>query len=232
MRVVGVDGCRGGWVSVVWDTEQTTLTPSVHASFAALLDDHQDAAAIGIDIPIGLSHGDRRVCDVLAKKMLQHRHMCVFYAPDPRVIDIATHAEASALARELTGSGVSIQAYGIFPKISEVNQGMTPELQDRVIEVHPEVSFCAMAGQPMNIPKRRSAGFEERRITLLSAMGSQTDIWTREEAKTIAAPAKPDDILDALVVAWTACRFAEGRAERMPAEPPVDRHGLRMEIVY
>lgn len=33
MQVVGVDGCRGGWIAVVYDVESGTLTPAYHPSF-------------------------------------------------------------------------------------------------------------------------------------------------------------------------------------------------------
>ncbi len=38
MRVVGVDGCKGGWLAVTFDPQARTLTPCVHGSFKELLD--------------------------------------------------------------------------------------------------------------------------------------------------------------------------------------------------
>jgi predicted RNase H-like nuclease len=50
---------------------------------------------------------------------------------------------------------------------------MTPELQQRVVEVHPEVSFWAMAGkQPMQHKKRRQAGYDERAALLEEKLGA------------------------------------------------------------
>jgi predicted RNase H-like nuclease len=107
---------------------------------------------------------------------------------------------------------------------------MTPALQDRVIEVHPEVSFRALAARPLEYAKRKPAGYDERRALLEDVL--EMSLWSREKARAVARPAQPDDLLDATVVAWTAYRFANGSAERLPPEPPVDRRGLRMEIVY
>ncbi len=56
--------------------------------------------------------------------------------------------------------------------------------------------------------------------------------WPREAARDLARPAAPDDLLDAVAAAWTARRVVEGIAERLPAEPAMDRRGLRMEIVF
>jgi predicted RNase H-like nuclease len=41
-----------------------------------------------------------------------------------------------------------------------------------------------------------------------------------------------DDILDGLVALWTAERIVRGEARTLPEDPPVDRYGLRMEMVY
>lgn len=230
MRVVGVDGCPGGWVAVVYDAEGGALTPQVHLSFQQLLDAYPEVAAIGVDIPIGLSEGAPRDCDIEARKVLLHRRSSVFPAPDPRVLLEPTYDAASALSRLLTEKGISRQAFGIYPKVGEVNRIVTPDMQARVFEVHPEVSFWALAGRPMGHAKRRAEGYEERRALLTAAFG--VPIWTRAEARGIARPASPDDLLDAVVAAWTALRVSQGRAGRLPTEPLVDGRGLRMEIVY
>ncbi|MDF2759245.1 MAG: hypothetical protein K0S99_1877, partial [Thermomicrobiales bacterium] len=154
MQVVGVDGCPGGWVAVTWDTVKRTLVTRVHPTFVDVLDVYQDAAAIGVDIPIGLSEGEPRQCDLAARKAISPRGSCVFPAPDARLVEALIQANVSvhdfryalSLAHELTDKGMSKQAFYICPKITEVNQAMTPELQQRVVEVHPEVSFWALAG--------------------------------------------------------------------------------------
>jgi predicted RNase H-like nuclease len=40
-----------------------------------------------------------------------------------------------------------------------------------------------------------------------------------------------DDLLDAFAACWSAERVLAGRARTLPAMPPMDEHGLRMEIV-
>jgi predicted RNase H-like nuclease len=238
MQVVGADGCPGGWVAVSWDTGARSLVTRVHPSFVDVLDVYQDAT-IGVDIPIGLSEGESRQCDDAARKAISPRGSCVFPAPDATIIEaltragapVYTYTEALAHARELTRKGISRQTFSICPKIAEVNQVMTPELQQRVVEVHPEVSFWALAGkQPMRHKKRRQAGYDERAALLEEKLG--VSIWPRKEAFEIARPAKPDDLLDVAVAAWTARRVAEDNAERLPTNPLVDRRGLKMEIVH
>jgi predicted RNase H-like nuclease len=231
MKVVGVDGCPRGWVAVEWDIERRTLTPSIHWNIADLLMAHHDADKIGIDIPIGLAEGVARRCDIEARKALGPRKSSVFPAPDRRVLFCATYAEALAMAKEVSGKGMSRQAYGICAKIAEVNAVMSPARQEYVIEVHPEVSFWRMAHrQPMRFSKKKLEGFDER----LKILADSLDIpaANREIEHLCAGPARSDDVLDAMAVAWTARRAAEGRAQRFPAEPEVDSKGLRMEIVY
>jgi predicted RNase H-like nuclease len=231
MRVIGVDGCPGGWVAISYDSDARTLEPLVHRSFADLLAAYPDAASIGVDIPIGLAEGRPRRCDVEARRVLGPQRSSVFPAPDPRVIDAPTYAEALALSRSLTGGGISRQAFAIFGKVAEVNRALTPELQSRVVEVHPEVSFWALAGErPMAHPKKKPEGYAERRALLAAALG--VPIPPREQARALARPAGADDVLDAIVAAWTARRVAAGLAGRLPAAPPTDARGLRMEIVY
>jgi predicted RNase H-like nuclease len=41
-----------------------------------------------------------------------------------------------------------------------------------------------------------------------------------------------DDILDAFAALWTAERILRGASHSLPERPPIDRYGLRMEIVY
>ena len=41
-----------------------------------------------------------------------------------------------------------------------------------------------------------------------------------------------DDILDALVAAWTASQIILQKAQTLPEDPQLDSKDLRMEIVY
>lgn len=231
MYVVGVDGCPGGWLAARYEPSSVELTYRVFSSFQQVLDSYPDAACIAVDIPIGLSDGPPRICDVEARRALGPRRSSVFPAPQIRLIGISSYPEALVLSRTLYAKGISRQAFGIYPKIAEVNEIMTPGLQEQVIEVHPEVSFWALSGyQPMDHPKRTLEGFEERRKLLLTALG--VSLPTRVEAGRTVRGAGADDLLDATVAAWTARRFAEGRAGRIPSEPPTDAGGLRMEMIY
>jgi predicted RNase H-like nuclease len=124
---------------------------------------------------------------------------------------------------------LSQQCFAIVPKIAEVDQLMTPQLQRRVVEVHPEVSFAAMNGdKPLALPKKESAGRAARMALLDQAWGLDARAIV---AKHRSGGVQPDDILDALVACWTAERVLRQLAQRFPKDPMIDSRGLRMEIV-
>jgi len=231
MKVVGVDGCPGGWVAICWEVEEGTITPEIHGTLAGLIEHHADARAIGIDMPIGLSDTGTRTCDVEARRVLGWpRRSSVFPPPIRDILHLSTYEEAKVLSRARIEKGIPKQTFSIMPKIAEADATITPEMQSRVFEVHPEVSFWALADGPMKYRKGKESGFLERRALLEQATG--LSLPTRDEAFELARPAKPDDILDAVVAAWSAKRVVDGKAGRLPKEPETDAKGLRMEIVY
>ncbi|MDI6825491.1 MAG: DUF429 domain-containing protein [Bacillota bacterium] len=168
-RYFGVDGCAGGWALV----ELVGGRPVMHlfvAEFAGVLERTKDARLVLVDIPIGLAdaaRGERR-CDVLARKVLGDRGSCVFPAPIREVVDLperCTQAEASARQRQLTGRGLTMQAYCLLPKIREVDSLMrqNPRLQETVRESHPELCFAALnGGNPVQHGKLSQEGRPER----------------------------------------------------------------------
>lgn len=230
MHVVGVDGAPRGWLAAAWWPDEGRMTVRYHTTFAGLLANHTHAAHIAVDIPIGLTESGPRTCDVLARRALGKRGSSVFPAPIRPVLRYATHAEATARARDVQGTGVSIQAFGIYPKVAEVDDCLSPALQSWVVEVHPELSFWAMNGhEPMAHPKRTPDGYADRRALLLRHL-APVDVPERSAAARLAPPAGPDDVLDALAVAWSANRLVLRRAGWFPPEPEFDARGLRMEI--
>lgn len=231
MLVVGVDGCTGGWIAVAYDDAQETLRPCFHRTFRDVLDAYPYAVAFCVDIPIGLGEAQPRRCDVEARQVLGAKGSSVFPAPGSRLLGLTPHEVASACSREWYGKGISVQTYALLPKIEEVDLVMTPELQGRVFEVHPEVCFWALNGkQPVMPSKKTPEGYEERRKLLSSALNQQ--LWPRRLVKHEVKEAKPDDLLDACVAAWTANRRTTGLAGGFPVVPERNAKGLRMEMVY
>jgi len=220
-QVVGVDGYRDGWVAVELQDGRFS-SASIHAEFASLLETYPSATVIAVDIPIGLPESGLREADVAAKKLLGSRASSVFLSAPRAVLECATHREASELSRRLRGTGISQQAFGLRHRIFEVEK----HLGDRVIEVHPEVSFHALARG--NVPHRKKSwnGFW-RRWELLRAAGIElpSDLG-------LAGAAPLDDVADAAAAAWSAHRYEKGEARPLPEEPPIDPSSRLVAIWY
>lgn len=238
MLVAGVDGCRSGWVCVLLDAAAGLPRRTFIAeSFAAILA-LDGLARIAIDIPIGIpAFTDRtgRLCDAALRRVLGARQSSVFAVPARAAFAEADYRRAceAAAAHSDPPRKVSKQCFNIFPKILEVDALMTPDLQMRVFECHPEGAFWAMNGErPLSEPKKLKSrtygpGLALRRL-LLAAEGFSPGFL--EERHFSPSQAGEDDFLDACACAWTAARILSGRARRLPEEPRLDPKGLRMEI--
>ena len=232
MDVAGVDGCPGGWI-VVWaqaGSPHRFLSAFVTASFAEVLERTKGCDAIGVDIPVGLSERDRRKPDIEARRVLRPlRHNSVFPAPLRQVLIATSYREACDISQRfhVEQKMISKQTYALIPKIKEVDDVMTPQLQERVREVHPEVCFWALnRHQPLEDHKRSPAGEQQRRELVAGVFAN--DLANFDVPRGAAL----DDLYDACAAAWTAGRIAYGTAERFPPDPDLDSTGLRMEIVY
>lgn len=216
--VLGVDGCPGGWI-IAEVSGSATRWHRVR-EFSEVL--RLPAEAIGVDMPIGLPERGRRGCDLAAKARLGPAHPRVFLAPPRAVLHAGTHAEASAAHRDLVdGKGLSIQTWHLFGKIREVDRVAE---DPRLVEVHPELSFAALAGQVL-ASKHGSDG----RAARVNALR----VWLPDLDPALL-PGGPvaKDALDALAAAWSALRWASGAAETLPApDAPHDALGRPMRIV-
>ncbi len=148
----------------------------------------------------------------------------MFPAPVRATFTAKSYQEACALSTQVQGKSLSRQAFEIIPKIREVDDLMTPELQTWVFEVHPELSFWALNGErPLKYAKLEREGKEERLALLLRHYPAiKTHLAEFKRAKVAE-----HDLLDAAVAAWTAECVARGVVPRQ-----FDIKGLRMEIVY
>jgi predicted RNase H-like nuclease len=249
VTIAGVDGCKAGWIAVVTEPEQAVY-PCILARFSDLVSRLPDNAVIAVDMPIGLPdftrHGGRGP-EALVRRFLGPRQSSVFsipsraavYAADEEFSTIerwyAAHREASRIARETSDPprGVSIQAFGIFSKIRELDRLLIarPELRSRIVESHPEAAFRQLnGGSAMTLPKKvkgniHAAGMEERR-TLLALHGYQRSFLDRAPPRGAGA----DDFLDAAAMMLVARRFARGEAVSFPDPPGVDRFGNPVAI--
>ncbi len=184
-----------------------------------------ELAVAGVDMPIGLPEAGSRAADRHARAILGRRGVTVFPAPPRVVLGCESHAAACALARDCAGHGITLQSFHLLPGIRELDRllGDDPTLDDRLIEVHPEVSFATLAGGAL-APKRSPEGRRERLALMARAFPGDT-------ARPPATPrgARPDDVLDALAVLWSALRYHRGAHRTLGGQP--DARGRPMRIV-
>lgn len=228
MIVAGVDGCRAGWVA--FKVELPSLATSVEiVDLPELLSSRpDDLLCLAIDIPIGLLDCSRP-CDKAARKLLgQPRGTSVFAAPCRAALSATTHAAASQINREKTGRGLSQQAFGIIPKIKQVDDAIRAECQRWAFEVHPEVCFWALnQRRPMAHNKKTSEGASER-VSLLRPIFPDID---RHLAANRPPRVGADDLVDAAAAAWTGLRFHNAAAQQV-CPPECDKKGLGVVIWY
>jgi predicted RNase H-like nuclease len=233
--VLGIDGCRTGWLVCHYEVSTRQMNFRIFPNFEEILSSHESAKFIAVDIPIGLwDDGQHRCCDIEARRLLApHRSSSVFPAPCRSLLGAGSYPNACAMSLCRFGKSVTMQSYAIYPKIAEVDRLMSPELQQRVFEVHPELCFWSFNRWPMLHRKKSREGYEERRL-LLNACGFQLPEFSnwRDIALDELVGASRDDVLDAAVAARTAYRAYCGKSERLPCQPVVDEKGLRMEMIY
>jgi predicted RNase H-like nuclease len=207
---VGIDGCRGGWI--VASLAGAVVVPRL---------DIERFGCAGVDMPIGLSDGTPRQCDIDARRFLGRARSSVFPAPPRAALRCATYSEALEVARRATGRGISVQTYNIIAKVAELDAVIDPDQADVVVEVHPECSFT-MLNHGESLPSKKSADGRELRRRLLEPL---FDV-------PLHAPAGAaiDDLLDAYAVLWSTLRFRRGE-HRVFGDGRRDDRGIEMRIV-
>jgi len=228
--VIGVDGCPAGWIAVIWGG---ALTHRLCQSFAEVL--ALDAAIIAVDMPIGFPAREGRQAEKDVRKRLGARQSSVFAVPTRAAVACGDYREACAANLEAADppKKISKQIFHLFPKMREIDALITPALQQRVHESHPELAFWAMnGGGPLPLPKKvkgtpHPPGLALRR-TLLERAGFP--LAAMPDAPYRRSDVGADDLLDACACAWAARRIRDGEALRFPVREQRDGRGLRMAI--
>jgi predicted RNase H-like nuclease len=201
MEVLGLDACRGKWLAVVLD-EGRVVDARLDRNAGVLVAKWPDAAAVGVDIPIGLPDVPLRDAERAAREFVGERRSSVFPTFPAVVLEAPTYEDAKTICGAHGWPKPSIQSYGMRHRILEIDRLAAAD--ERVFEVHPEVSFRELLGRQL-ASKRTAAGALERQLALESAGITLPDL-----------PYPQEDALDATVAAWTAMRYAQGNAMPLP----------------
>ncbi|WP_214741500.1 MULTISPECIES: DUF429 domain-containing protein [unclassified Exiguobacterium] len=187
---VGIDGARGGWVRITYDSISLCLT--ISESLEELL--IEDAMHF-VDMPKDLGTVDHpsRACDAWMRSQLSQRKSSVFTPPIQEVLHEATYEEANERSQALVGKGISKQAWNLVPRIREFQQVKASD----VYESHPEVCFSVMMGQEAEHRKKTTEGQDERIALLRKYSKSSPWKWKMSNVQV-------DDIIDACILAVAA----------------------------
>lgn len=228
MTVLGVDGCKGGWVAIAADDHGYIggLVESSMERVEAEAVARWGVATIVVDIPIGIPDSTSREADLLARRFIKPRGSSVFPTPVRDALHSPDYASARVASATRSGKSLSAQAYAMRERILDVDSHLD-RAQARILEGHPEVSFRAMAGEGIQHSKKSFAGASLRH-RLLSDQGIHIPHDLEDQLK----PASWDDILDAAAMAWTALRVESGRAQSLPDPPEVFSDGILSTIWY
>lgn len=228
VTVLGVDACPAGWLAVELHDGRfaearvvTTLRSLLPGAAAG------GVAVVAVDMPLGLLDTGWRRADTEAAALLGPLRGSVFRVPPRAVWQEEEYDDARRRCRELTGAGLSRQSWGLAPKLREANACLAEPGGDRLFEVHPEVSFRALADGTAPRHRKKSWAGQMARRSLLATAGILLPDDLGDAGRT-----PPDDVLDATAAAWTAHRLAHGRARPVPDPPEHDAHGRPIAIWY
>jgi predicted RNase H-like nuclease len=236
---VGADWSSGSWLAVTFD-RQGFDHAAVFDEIGRLWADYEERAErIFIDVPIGLIEGDHdsdqsgRACEPLAREVLGSRKASVFTPPCREATRKRRYRTANRVNERKTGKGLSKQAFAISDGITAVDELLqnVPETRSVFVESHPEVCFRAFANEPLSYSKRTAAGYAERMRTLVEFDSAAAPTVQAIAEETGGHEVTVDDVLDALVLAYTA-RPGPGELRTLPDEPATDPKGLPMRMVY
>jgi predicted RNase H-like nuclease len=221
MFVVGVDGCRGGWLAVRLSrdgTSESRIFPDMASLWAA----HRQAALILVDIPIGLTEAvNDRACDKAARKVLGPRRGSVFPVPCRIAVYAPDYDAALNLNETITGKRIFRATWNLIPGMRQVDELLQGESQARGVirEAHPELLFWGLnKRRPMAFYKKDAAG-EAERLEVLQRVYRRARPFFLELKKNLPAKsAAPDDLLDALAAAVTGL-IGGTRLKTLPLYP-------------
>jgi predicted RNase H-like nuclease len=226
--LLGVDGCRAGWLVVSARLDPYGAFENLAWSMEGEAASFIDRGLVAIDMPIGLAADGPRACDRQARALLGSRRSSVFPAPVRAALGARDYREACDRSFAVSGRRLSKQAYNLLPKIRQIDQLLLadPMRIDWVHEVHPELAFSQWnGGEPMAQAKKTASGSAQRLALVESEFPGLADQIRSGVAKAELAD---DDILDAIACLWSGRRLLLDAALVLGGER--DGCGLPMRI--
>lgn len=233
VRFIGIDGCRGGWAVMALD-ESGFVSFEVMQT-ADLPQKIQPNDVVLMDIPIGLSDSESpRLCDAMLRKKLGKNYASAVFSPPVRAAVYAqSYQEACMRNQKITGKKISIQSWNICPKIREIDLFLQqhPHRISQFRETHPELLFAHWNNdKPLLYKKKTAEGFRERVSLLMEQIPEFATVIDEILTQWKRASLKPDDIVDAAILAVHARQYHSRGFRTLPESAPVDRFHIPMAI--
>lgn len=212
--LAGLDGTKAGWIAALRDGPSGKLSIAGVDTFLPWAKSMPRESVIGIDIPIGLperTEAGGRSSERAARALLgKGKTSSVFSTPSRSAVYAATWEDACAIVqRDVPGrTGISRQAWNIFPKVREIDAALSKRLQLKIRETHPEVAFCIMNGGKAVLAPKKSDEGRVTRLRLLKMARLPVAPFLNQRPAGCAA----DDLIDAFACLWVAQRIHSGTA--------------------
>ncbi len=225
--VAGVDGAQKGWIVAYVPLRKgkgSYLKRYEHFSEVKAETEAMNCQAVAVDMPMGLSDEPNNEIDQELRKRLGERRSSLFPTPSSGVLSAQTYEEALERNREITGKGISIQAWNLVPQIRQVRNVVHPSDTDQFVECHPESSFAAMTGNAL-FSKKTEQGVIQRMDLLQEFVPDLESVLC-----SLPQKCKMDDALDAFAAAWTAKRYVRGKSVIIGGRD-YDKHGYPLRVI-
>ena len=229
---VGIDGCKFGWISVCFNTEEVLLFKTI----VELLCFYPRNTFFFFDIPIGLPDQQKpiRNCENQARKLLpKNKKSSIFPVPCREALQAENYVAASEINKKILGVGLSKQTWFITYKIKEMDDFLqkNPEFQSNIKESHPELTFQFLnRNQPLLHRKKTEKGISER-LKILQDYQRSLGLYKKALSSYKRADVQKDDILDAMSLAIAANQPSES-LRTIPKDTINDSVGIEMGIYY
>lgn len=212
--LAGLDGTRAGWIAALREDPSGKVSIAGVEAFLPWAKALPRGSVIGIDMPMGLrakTEAGGRSCERAARAFLgKGKTSSVFSTPSRRAVYAATWEDACAIVqRDVQGrTGISRQAWNIFPKVREIDAALSKRLPLDMREAHPEVAFATMNGGKAVLASKKSDTGRAARLRLLKKAGLDAGPFLTRRPTGCTA----DDLIDAFACLWAAERIYTGVA--------------------
>jgi len=230
VNYIGIDGCSKGWVCAI--ISKNILSVKLYSSIDSIISGVSTCNVILIDMPIGLpSNQYHERPDNIARRVISKRASSIFPVPCRQAVYAPSANQAYLENERILGKKFTPLTLGIIPKIREIDEFLqnNQKYKNKIFESHPEVCFSRLNGETVMSKKNSLFGIVER-IRILNNYIPDIDVNLIAKYEQ-ECNCNADDVLDAIVLAYTATLSVEGKTESIHADNYIDDAGIKMQMI-